>query len=53
MNREVKEPFENALLFMLNTRGCQFYPQIFDEEFQRGVMRFLFLVEYFVSIYFN
>ena len=42
MNREVKEPFENALLFMLNTRGCQFYPQIFDEEFQTMVMHFVF-----------
>ena len=42
LNREVKEPFENALLFMLNTRGCQFYPQIFDGEFQREVMRFVF-----------
>ena len=42
LNREVKEPFENALLFMLNTRGCQFYPEIFDGEFQREVMRFTF-----------
>ena len=42
MKREVKEPFENALLFMLNTRGCQFYPEIFDGEFQREVMRFVF-----------
>ena len=42
LNREVKEPFGNALLFMLNTRGCQFYPEIFDGEFQREVMRFTF-----------
>ena len=42
MHPELKEAFENALLFMLNTRGCQFYPELFDEEFQREVMRFTF-----------
>ena len=42
MHRELKEAFENSVIFMLNTRGCQFYPEIFDGEFQREVMRFVF-----------
>ena len=39
---DLKEAFENSVHFMLNTRGCQFYPEIFDGEFQREVMRFVF-----------
>ena len=42
MHPDLKELFKNALLFMLNTRGCQFYPEIFNEEFQREVMCFVF-----------
>ena len=42
MTDEIKEPLKNAFLFMLNTRVCQFYPEIFDEEFQRMAMRYVF-----------
>ena len=31
--------FEKTMLWMFCTRGCQFYPQIFNDEFQREVMR--------------
>ena len=51
MNREVKEPFEHALLYMLDTRGCQFYPEIFDGEFQREVMRFCFWLNALIHLF--
>ena len=42
MHPELKQSLKNALLFMLNTRGCQFYPEIFNEEFQREVIHYIF-----------
>ena len=42
MHPELKESFKNTLLFLLNTRRCQFYPQLFNEEFQRVVIHYIF-----------
>ena len=30
--------FKDVMFWMLCTRGCQFYPQLFDGEFQRAVI---------------
>ena len=32
---------KDIMSWMICTRGCQFYPEIFDGEFQRAVMRFV------------
>ena len=32
---------KDIMSWMICTRGCQFYPEIFDGEFQRAVMRFI------------
>ena len=33
---------KDIMSWMICTRGCQFYPEIFDGEFQRAVMRYIF-----------
>ena len=34
--------FHSFMLWMVCHRGCQFYPQLFDEEFQRDIMTCVF-----------
>ena len=41
MHPKLKETCKNAIL-MLNTCCCQFYPQIFHDDFQREVIRYIF-----------
>ena len=33
-----KKEFKDVMVWMLCTRGCQFYPQLFNGEFQRAVI---------------
>ena len=40
---ELKKPLHDAFIFMLCTRGCKFYPQVFDSEFQQIALTYLFV----------
>ena len=37
----MKNDFKDIVVWMLCIRGCQFYPQLFNEEFQRGVISYI------------
>ena len=39
---EFKKPLRDVFIFMLCTRGCKFYPQIFDENFQKIALHYMF-----------
>ncbi len=34
--------FRDAMVWMLCERGCQFYPRVFDEDFQRQALHHIF-----------
>ena len=40
---EIKEPLHDAFIFMLSIRGCQLYPQVFNREFQKTALHFMFV----------
>ena len=42
MSRFQKPICREFMIWLLCVRGCRFYPKLFDEEFQREVIRYMF-----------
>ena len=40
---ELKKPLHDVFIFMLCTRGCKFYPQVFDRTFQQTALHYMFV----------
>ena len=36
------EEFRDAMIYILTTRDCEFYPQIFDEDFKNIALTTMF-----------
>ena len=43
LRAEFKKPLHDVFIFMLSTRGCKFYPQVFNIQFQIAALHYMFV----------